>query len=169
MKEKRKFKLIITFVSFILIFVTTGCASKTPMPVLEKAMNEANVTMEQVCKGAGFWTKRTYGAGEECNTFFYPSIEMIEDGVKFKQFETTCNELNGRINFEERERDFHCDNAILGANVVRPSHGYSFRLRDRFYTDARPAIAEKKAKAEAEVKIIEENKKLARKKRNHQE
>lgn len=155
MKEKIKLMFAIGF-----IFVITGCASKTPMPVLEKEMSNANVTKEQVCKGAGFWIKSRSSLEGECSMFFNPNMKTIQDGIKFKKFESTCKEVGGFIFYERY--DFECKVPVLD-DIDRPRQGYSFfKNPDRFYNDVEPFIALKKAKAEAKsIGLAEENKKIS--------
>lgn len=142
---KEKIKLIATC-GFI--FLATGCAPKIQMPVLEKAMIDANITKEQVCKGAGFWIKSRSSLEGECSMFFYPSMETIQDGIKFKKFESTCKEVEGFIFYERY--DFECKVPVL-RDIERPRQGYSFfKNADRFYNDVEPVIAQKKVKIKSE-------------------
>ena len=138
-KIKEKIKLMF---SLCFIFVITGCAPKTPMPVLEKELSDANVSKEQVCKGAGYWIKSKSSLEGECNMFFYPNMKTIQDGIKFKKFESICKQIGGHIFYEQY--DFFCKTPVLH-DIEQPKNGYSFfKNVDRFYKDIEPILEKAK-------------------------
>jgi len=149
---KNVFILILTIV---LLFGLSGCMGGKLSPKVVNEMNNKKVSKEQVCKGSGRWMKLK--SGSLCNTLFYtPTIEDIEKGVRFKKFESTCHEMNGRMKFgksyksHHRKKDVH---SCYNLNKKGLKSEYIFNeTEEHFYSDVEKIELKKQAKAESDKK-----------------
>jgi len=152
-KGKKMKNVFVLIPAIVFLFGLSGCMGGKLSPKVVNEMNNKKVSKEQVCKGSGRWMKLK--SGSLCNTLFYtPTIEDIEKGVRFKRFESTCHEMNGRMKFgksynsNNRKKDVHSCNKLNKKGLKRE---YIFNeTEEYFYSDVEQIELKKQAKEESD-------------------
>ena len=147
-----------------------GCVGEKLSPKVINEMKNNQVTKEQVCKGSGRWTE--YKSGPKCDMFYTPKMEDIENGVRFKKFESTCHKMHGIMQFgipsgfglSNREKDVHF---CTDTDIMKYGFGKTYifnESEEELYAEVEKIELEKQAQAQAieEMKnAIEEREKRA--------
>lgn len=173
MQTRKKIWSVISFLfPFGFAIILSGCAGATPSPEVINEMKAKGITKEQLCKATGRWMKLSNGS-EECNMFYTPTMKDIEDGVRFAKFESTCQKMNGTMDFNWSGSSSNYNEKLHFCRVPRGEglkREYIFGVSEvAFYSDVEKnelkkqaqekAVAEKRKTDEARAKKVAEDRK----------